>query len=221
MDDSILTSVKKTLGLAESYDVFDLDVIMHINTVFSTLNQLGIGPSGGFQIMDAVPTWDTFLRGNPNLNSVKSYIFLRVRLLFDPPATSFAIAAMQDQIRELEWRLNLTHEYQSNELLGGHKRVTGNAGDVHNITLRNPAGQNLINAAGTYSAEFVPDAPRATRTDYFMMIEDLISHQQVAIDETRKADGILVVTATIANGTYIIRRDNPRRTIMKLEVRAE
>ena len=111
MDKSILNNVKKMLGLDENYTAFDTDVIIHINSVFSTLSQLGIGPSTGFMIEDDILTWDDFFEtADPNLNAVKTYVYLRVRLLFDPPATSFAISAMNEQIRELEWRLNSYRE---------------------------------------------------------------------------------------------------------------
>lgn len=108
--ESILDSTKKALGVGADYDVFDPDIIMHINSVFSTLNQLGIGPEDGFMIEDDEATWDTFLMGDKRLNSVKTYVFLKVRLLFDPPATSFLIAAYEKQITELEVRLNLYRE---------------------------------------------------------------------------------------------------------------
>src|SRR5690348_398765 len=83
---------------------------MHINTAFSMLNQLGVGPEAGFAIEDAVPTWDTFLGDDLRLNAVKTYVYLRVRLLFDPPSTSFVIEAINKQITELEWRLNVQRE---------------------------------------------------------------------------------------------------------------
>lgn len=110
MNDSILTSVKKVLNLAEDYEAFDSDVIMHINGVFSTLNQLGVGPSVGFMIEDKVPTWGAFLGSDPRLNHVKTYVYLRVRLLFDPPSTGFLTTAIEKQIKELEWRLNVQRE---------------------------------------------------------------------------------------------------------------
>lgn len=113
MGTSILNSVKKVVGIDADYDAFDVDILMHINTAFSTLNQLGIGPEAGFAIEDDVPTWDAFLGDDPRLNSVKSYVFLRVRLLFDPPATSYAIEAFQKQITEIEWRLNVKREGES------------------------------------------------------------------------------------------------------------
>lgn len=107
---SILDSIKKVLGLESDYTAFDPDILMHINSVFSTLNQLGIGPEAGFMIEDSTPTWDAFLGDNLKLNAVKSYVFLRVRMLFDPPQTSFTIDAMKTQIQELEWRLNVERE---------------------------------------------------------------------------------------------------------------
>lgn len=107
---SILSDVKKTLGIEEDYQAFDVDILMHINTVFSTLNQLGIGPDAGFMIEDSTPTWDDLLDDDLRLNSVKSYIYLRVRLLFDPPATSYLIEAMRKQVEEFEWRLNVYRE---------------------------------------------------------------------------------------------------------------
>lgn len=108
--DSILNSVKKSLGLAESYDAFDADVIMHINTAFVTLNQLGLGPDEGFMIEDDSEEWEDFTDGVINLNAIKTYLYLRVRLLFDPPSTSYHIAAMKEQIEELEYRLKYERE---------------------------------------------------------------------------------------------------------------
>lgn len=107
MEDSILISTKKILGLDEAYTVFDLDVITHINSVFTTLTQLAVGPAAGFAIEDETGLWSDFITPEMNLNAVKTYVYLRVRLLFDPPTTSFLVAAVQEQIKELEWRLNV------------------------------------------------------------------------------------------------------------------
>lgn len=107
---SILTSVKKSLGLEASYTDFDADIILFINSVFATLNQLGIGPEQGFAIEDATPTWDAFLGSDLRLNNVKAYMYLRVRLLFDPPGNSFGIDSMTRQITELESRINMYRE---------------------------------------------------------------------------------------------------------------
>lgn len=118
MENRILVSVKKLLGLDEVYTAFDLDIMTHINSVFSTLNQLGIGPDAGFMIEDDSTTWDTFLANvdntpDPRLSSVKTYMHLRVRLVFDPPQTSYLVDAYKEQIRELEWRLNVKREGES------------------------------------------------------------------------------------------------------------
>lgn len=107
---SILTSTKKLLGIEASYTAFDLDVITHINSAFSTLNQLGIGPEDGYAIEDASATWDAFFGTNLRYSSIKSYVFLSVRLLFDPPATSYLIESLKAQKLEYEWRLNVVRE---------------------------------------------------------------------------------------------------------------
>jgi len=108
--ESILDSTKKVIGLAEDNTDFDVDIIMHINTAFSTLNQLGVGPDDGFAIEDADAVWSDFLMDVLPLNNIKTYVYLRVRMLFDPPTTSFTIAAMEKQIEELEWRINVYRE---------------------------------------------------------------------------------------------------------------
>lgn len=110
---SILRSTKKALGLSDDYTVFDVDVIMHINTVFAFLNQLGVGPEEGFSIEDDTAVWEDFTT-DVRLNAVKSYVYLRVKLLFDPPATSFAISAFEKQVSEMEWRLNMSYETYTN-----------------------------------------------------------------------------------------------------------
>lgn len=113
MDHSILNSTKKILGIDASYDAFDTDILVHINSVFSTLNELGIGPDEGFMIEDASATWDTFLGTDFRLNHIRSYVWLRVKLLFDPPSTSFAIESMNRQIEQLEWRINVQREAEA------------------------------------------------------------------------------------------------------------
>lgn len=110
MEDSILKSIKKLLHISEGDAAFDDDVLMHINSVFGTLHQLGIGPAGGFAIEDEEPTWSAFLDGDPRFNAVKTYVYLKVRLAFDPPTTAHLVDAITEQIRENEWRLNVVHE---------------------------------------------------------------------------------------------------------------
>lgn len=106
--DSILTSIKKLLGIAEEYDHFDSDLIMHINSVFMVLNQLGVGPVEGFSITGKTETWEDFTQNDLMIQSVKSYVYLKVRLLFDPPSSSAVMESINRQISELEWRLNLS-----------------------------------------------------------------------------------------------------------------
>lgn len=108
--ESILTSIKKLLGIAQEYDHFDADIIMHINSVLMTLAQIGVGPPEGFRIEDDTSTWNELLQGATNLDAVKSYIHLKVKLLFDPPSNSSVIEAMNNMIKEFEWRLNVAAE---------------------------------------------------------------------------------------------------------------
>lgn len=107
--DSILTSIKKLLGLEEDYEVFDTDIIIHINTVFTILHQLGVGPKEVFQIQDKYSTWNEFIQTGTS-ESVKSYVYLRVRALFDPPTSSIANEALKETIKELEFRLNVSDD---------------------------------------------------------------------------------------------------------------
>lgn len=108
--ESILDSIKKLLGIESSYTEFDIDIIILINSAFSTLQQLGVGPVEGFEIEDKTTTWDAFTSGNTNLNSAKQYVYLKVRTTFDPPSTSALLESMNQMIKELEWRLNVVAE---------------------------------------------------------------------------------------------------------------
>lgn len=107
---SILNDTKKILGLEQGYTAFDLDVVTHINAAFSTLNQLGVGPVDGFFIMDETAEWSDFVVPTNQLGLVRTYLYLKVRMLFDPPTTGFHVANMQDQLKEYEWRLNMFRE---------------------------------------------------------------------------------------------------------------
>lgn len=106
METSILISTKKILGLASEYTAFDLDVMTHINAAFSKLTQLGVGPSTGFVIEDETSNWEDFVVSLSMTSLTKTYVYLVVRSLFDPPTTSHHLNAMKDQIAEYEWRLN-------------------------------------------------------------------------------------------------------------------
>lgn len=107
MEESILISIKKLLGILAEYTEFDTDIIMHINSTFMILTQLGIGPSDGFMIEDESSVWSDFISDSANLNLVKTYTYQRVRLMFDPPTSSMLLDALKEQIREFEWRMNV------------------------------------------------------------------------------------------------------------------
>lgn len=108
--ESILTSIKKLLGISKEYEHFDNDLIMHINSVFLILTQLGVGPKSGFIIEDDSAQWTDFIEDPTKLQAVKSYIFLKVKLLFDPPLSSSVLEANNRMLSELEWRLNFEIE---------------------------------------------------------------------------------------------------------------
>lgn len=110
METSILLTIKKMLGLDPDYDAFDTSIAVNINAVLMTLNQLGVGPTECFTIIDATETWEQFLGVATNLEAVKTYIYLATKLLFDPPASSFVLASMEKQIAMFEWRLNVQAE---------------------------------------------------------------------------------------------------------------
>ena len=107
--ESILTSIKKLLGIDEEYTHFDADIIMHINSVLMILTQLGVGPETGFVIEDDTSTWSDFVSevNAAQLHAIKSYIYMKVKLMFDPPLSSAVVEAMNRQIAEFEWRLNV------------------------------------------------------------------------------------------------------------------
>ena len=113
MDDtstSILKKKKKLLGIANDYKQFDTDIIMHINSVFMILHQLGIGPKEGFHITDEKDKWEDYLNDESNLDAIKTYMHLKVKIAFDPPLNSTVMEAHKQMISELEWRLNVQAE---------------------------------------------------------------------------------------------------------------
>lgn len=110
MNESILETIAKAIGIGENYDYFNQELIMHINTVLMGLRQIGVGPSEPFLITDNTATWTNFLGDDKNFEAVKTYVCLRVRMLFDPPTSSALMDAMKNQIAEWEWRLNLEYE---------------------------------------------------------------------------------------------------------------
>ena len=111
--ESILDSIKKLLGISAEYTQFDDDIIMHINTVFLNLNQLGVGPAEGFFIEDNSTEWFDFIGEEVNYNAAKTYVYLKVKLLFDPPLSSAVLESTKNMISELEWRLITAAESNS------------------------------------------------------------------------------------------------------------
>lgn len=105
--DSILISTKKLLGITDEYTHFDTDLIIHINSALSVLTQLGVGPSEGYMIVDKNDKWEDFIADHKKIEMVKSYVYLKVKLIFDPPQSSSVAEAYKNQISEFEWRLNV------------------------------------------------------------------------------------------------------------------
>lgn len=108
--ESILRSIRKMIGPDETYTHYDTDLIIHINSVLAVLTQLGVGPSEGFFIQDESATWNDFLGNDPKLEMVKSYVYMKVKLAFDPPSSSAVIDSMNRSISEFEWRTNMAAE---------------------------------------------------------------------------------------------------------------
>ena len=110
--DSVLTSIKKLLGITEEYDQFDQDLIIHINAVLMVLTQIGVGPSNGMIINDSSTTWNDILSDTSNIEAVKTYVYLKVKMIFDPPSSASVADAMNRSINEYEWRLNINADSQ-------------------------------------------------------------------------------------------------------------
>ena len=120
IQDSILLLIKKKLGIAPDYHAFDEDIVTDINTVLFSLNQIGIGVED-FSIKDETALWSDFLGDSKNYEAVKTYVYIKVKLVFDPPTSSFVITALEKQASELEWRLNVKYETQNQNAEGGDK----------------------------------------------------------------------------------------------------
>ena len=107
MQDSILMTIRKLVCGNPYADHFDTDLLVHINACFSVLNQLGVGPENGFVVTDETQSWSSYIADNYRLNMVKTYVTLKVKKIFDPPLTSSVLEAMDKEISQLEWRLNV------------------------------------------------------------------------------------------------------------------
>lgn len=121
VENSILDTTKKALGVDSEYTRFDPEIIMHINSVFTTLQQLGVGPAAGYMIEGQNNLWSEFISNPYTMNSVKTLMAFKVRLAWDPPGVASVLASMERQVQELEWRLNVandttwTHPFQSTD----------------------------------------------------------------------------------------------------------
>lgn len=116
--ESILTSIKKLIGITEDYTHFDTDLIIQINTAFMYLSQIGIGSDNGFSISDETTTWSDYLpEDDKNFEAVKTYIYLKTKLIFDPPQSSSVMESMKQTLSEIEWRLNVETEQKGKEVI--------------------------------------------------------------------------------------------------------
>lgn len=113
--ESILTSIKKLLGIPEEQDDFDVDIIIHINSVFANLCQIGVGPPQGFSIEDSSSAWTDFISDEHWFFAfIKTYVYMKVKLVFDPPTSSAVLASYKESIQEYEWRLNAAADTSKN-----------------------------------------------------------------------------------------------------------
>lgn len=115
VEDSILLSIKKLLGMEpEEFDQYDVDITLHINTVIETLNQIGVDMPDGFSVTDKTVLWSDYLnraKYSQIKDSIKSYIYMKVRLVFDPPTNTSLINAINESVKELEWRIRQWVEF--------------------------------------------------------------------------------------------------------------
>lgn len=115
MEDSILTSIKKMLGPEEEYEHFDTDIIIHINTALAILTQLGVGPEDGFAIENKEAKWSDFISTNKLLNLVPTYVYLKVKIAFDPPSSASVLESFEHQAKQYEWRITVAAEETTND----------------------------------------------------------------------------------------------------------
>lgn len=173
--ESILTSIKKLLLVPEEYEQFDADIIMHINSAFMNLTQLGVGPSTGFYIMDKSTEWADFTTDLTKLQAIKTYIYLKVRLVFDPASLGSAtLAAYERQIQELEWRLNLVAESNDNTETVPSIPIAPSGGGTSDYTkLQNLPSINGKTLIGNYD-EKDPSVKEMSEDDVARLWDELV-----------------------------------------------
>ena len=110
MEESILKTIKQLIGCPDDFEQFDLDLIVHINSAFATLTQLGVGPKEGYRITGADNEWSEFEDDIQKLSLIKDYVYIKTRLLFDPPTSGSLMDSLKEQLKEMEWRLYILYD---------------------------------------------------------------------------------------------------------------
>ena len=110
MEESILKTIKQLIGCPDDFEQFDLDLIVHINSAFATLTQLGVGPKEGYRITGADNEWSEFEDDIQKLSLIKDYVYIKTRLLFDPPISGSLMDSLKEQLKEMEWRLYMLYD---------------------------------------------------------------------------------------------------------------
>lgn len=164
LSNSILNTIKKLIGLDKGYDVFDLDLIIAINSSFMILNQLGVGPDKPFSIKGPDETWKDFFGDEEIFELAKSYIYLRARLLFDPPSSGVLHEAVERQISEFEWRMHVQADYNDSKDGGGSDEPVIESGDHSTLANRDLPNQHPIEAISGLQSE-LEDIPNIMTAD--------------------------------------------------------
>lgn len=192
--DSILTTVKKLNNVAEEYDVFDIDFIVHINSVFMSLWQMGVGPKTPFSIEDENASWDEFIPAdNPYYNAVKSYVALKVGMLFDPPSNGTLNNSKEKQISELEWRLNWAAELGLASKVASSSPVVENV-SVERVTLNHVRCTMEQNTIRTLIATITPSNATNKNLIWSSSNKNIVTVEAGLVTALREGTGVITVT---------------------------